>query len=151
MRNSHSLSREKPHILNTTFRWMYIVSLWISSTGRLSLEQYFLSYRMNCKSSWKVFPSRLVTEYGYSMTMCHLCRQVMKFLNHHFHNRWIDRGGAETCPPRSPDLSTLDCAQWGPMNCHSTQERSQELVMLVEPLLAYETTPRLFKETSVLF
>jgi len=37
----------------------------------------------------------------------HFSQVVRQYLNHKFPNRWIGRGGAENCPPRSPDLNQI--------------------------------------------
>lgn len=38
----------------------------------------------------------------------HFHRAVSTFLDEHYPNRWIGRGGPVTWPPRSPDLNLLD-------------------------------------------
>lgn len=43
----------------------------------------------------------------------HFARVVRDYLNIHFPNRWIGRGGFVSWPPRSPDLTPLDFYLWG--------------------------------------
>ena len=43
----------------------------------------------------------------------HYGKEVRKFLDQMFHNRWIGRCGPMTWAPRSPDLSPLDFFVWG--------------------------------------
>lgn len=42
----------------------------------------------------------------------HYTREVTQFLDTHFTNRWIGRGGAINWPPRSPDLAPNDFHLW---------------------------------------
>ena len=43
----------------------------------------------------------------------HFSREVRNFLNYHFPERLIGRGGPHNWPTRSPDLSPLDYCVWG--------------------------------------
>ena len=43
----------------------------------------------------------------------HFSRVVRQFLNQHFANKWIGRGGPVAWPARSPDLNPLDFHLWG--------------------------------------
>nr|XP_022904788.1 uncharacterized protein LOC111416879 [Onthophagus taurus] len=43
----------------------------------------------------------------------HYSNNVRNFLNTHFGDRWIGRGGPHPWPPRSPDLTPLDFCLWG--------------------------------------
>ena len=45
----------------------------------------------------------------------HYTIRVREFLNEIFPNRWLGRGGPVAWPPRSPDLTPLDCYIWGHM------------------------------------
>jgi hypothetical protein len=45
----------------------------------------------------------------------HFGRQVTAFMNQHFPDRWIGRGGSAAWPARSPNLSPLDFFLWGHM------------------------------------
>jgi len=38
---------------------------------------------------------------------------VRRFLGAKFPNSWIGRGGPTPCPPRSPDITSLDFFLWG--------------------------------------
>ena len=40
-------------------------------------------------------------------------RMARQFLNQHFANKWIGRGGPIAWPARSPDLNPLDFYLWG--------------------------------------
>ena len=42
----------------------------------------------------------------------HFYRQVREFLNAHYEERWIGRGGPIIWPARSPDLNVLDYFVW---------------------------------------
>ena len=43
----------------------------------------------------------------------HFSRVARQFLNRHFANKWIDRGGPIARAARSPDLNPLDFHSWG--------------------------------------
>ena len=43
----------------------------------------------------------------------HFSRVARQFLNQHFANKWIGRGGSIAWPARSPDLNPLDFHLWG--------------------------------------
>ena len=43
----------------------------------------------------------------------HFSRVARQFLNRHFANKWIGRGGPVAWPARSPDLNPLDFHLWG--------------------------------------
>ena len=43
----------------------------------------------------------------------HFSRVAMQFLNQHFANKWIGRGGPIAWPTRSPDLNPLNFLLWG--------------------------------------
>ncbi|KAJ4433742.1 hypothetical protein ANN_16053 [Periplaneta americana] len=45
----------------------------------------------------------------------HFSLRVRNFLNEHFFNRWIGRGGPQAWPPRSPDLTPLRYYLWDDM------------------------------------
>lgn len=42
----------------------------------------------------------------------HTCKIVQQFLNVHFPNRWIGKGGKEAWPPHSSDLNPIDFYVW---------------------------------------
>lgn len=43
----------------------------------------------------------------------HFRLDVRQFLNQHFREKWIGRGGPVSWPPRSPDLNPIDFFLWG--------------------------------------
>ena len=43
----------------------------------------------------------------------HFNRVARQFLNQHFANKWIGRGGSIAWPARPPDLNPLDFHLWG--------------------------------------
>ena len=43
----------------------------------------------------------------------HFSRVARQFLNRHFANKWIGRGGPVAWPARSPDFNPLDFHLWG--------------------------------------
>ena len=43
----------------------------------------------------------------------HFSRRVREFLNAHYPDRWMGRGGPIIWPARSPDLNVIDYFLWG--------------------------------------
>jgi len=43
----------------------------------------------------------------------HIHNEVTTFLNRHWPERWIGRGGSTSWPPRSPDLTPSTFSLWG--------------------------------------
>jgi hypothetical protein len=65
----------------------------------------------------------------------HFARPVRAWLDSHFPNRWLGRGGEVGWPPRSPDLTPPDFYLWGHLkdqvyarNPRNTQELKQFII-----------------------
>ena len=56
---------------------------------------------------------RLRMRFMHDGTPPHFSRVARQFLNRHFANKWIGRGGPIAWPARSPDLNSLDFHLWG--------------------------------------
>ena len=56
---------------------------------------------------------RLCTRCMHDEAPPHFSRVARQFLNQHFANKWIGRGGPIAWPARSPDLNPLDFHLWG--------------------------------------
>ncbi|KZC13164.1 hypothetical protein WN55_05867 [Dufourea novaeangliae] len=52
----------------------------------------------------------------------HYARRVRDALNELYPNKWIGRGGLISWPPRSPDVTPLDCFLWGALKNAVYQE-----------------------------
>ena len=57
-------------------------------------------------------------------------RVARQFLNQHFANKWISRGGSIAWPARSPDLNPLDFHLWGHLKSivHPTSIENAEIL-----------------------
>lgn len=65
----------------------------------------------------------------------HFAITVRQYLNQHFPDRWLGRGGPVAWPPRSPDLNPLDFCIWGYVKClvykqsfNSLEELRQKII-----------------------
>lgn len=62
----------------------------------------------------------------------HFALIVRDFLNRHFSQKWIGRGGALHWPARSPDLTPLDFFLWGYLKNNVYRHRPDNLQQLEE-------------------
>jgi len=80
----------------------------------------------------------------------HFQRDVRRFLNEHYPDRWIGRGGPIIWPPRSPDLNVLDFFLWGYVknlienNRNGTEAEVREAILAafdtITPEMAHRAT-----------
>lgn len=61
----------------------------------------------------------------------HFSRAVSTYLNQQFPDKWIGRGGPQSWPPRSPDLTPLDFCVWGWMkdNVYKVNVNTREALL----------------------
>lgn len=125
--NFHYYSTENPHVLRTTasqHRWSLNVWAGILGThvigpfffnGHLT-GQIYLEFLRNELDNllWDVPLATLRHMWmQHDGAPAHSARQVQLFLDQHFANRWIGRGGPVSWPARSPDLTKIDYFLWG--------------------------------------
>ena len=86
-----------------------------SLDGKLTGTKYvdFLSTRSHEILEQVPVDIRLRTRFIHDEAPPHFSRVARQFLNRHFANKWIGRGGPVACPARSPDLNPLDFHLWG--------------------------------------
>jgi hypothetical protein len=65
----------------------------------------------------------------------HFAIIVREWLDHHFPDRWIGRGGPILWAPRSPDLTPLDFFLWGYLKHRVFQHTITNLGNLMETIL----------------
>jgi hypothetical protein len=84
----------------------------------------------------------------------HFSQVVRQYLNHEFLNGWIGRGGAQNCPPRSPDLNPLAYHVWGYMKAmvyaHKMNTREELLQRILGSARSVNNAAVLRKVTSSL-
>ena len=62
----------------------------------------------------------------------HFNRMARQFLNQHFANKWIGRGGPIAWPARSPDLNPLDFHLSGHLKCLLYTQRRLKMLKYYE-------------------
>lgn len=84
---------------------------------------------------------------------CHYAKIVQDYLNVHFHNRWIGRGGPHSWSARSPDLTPLDFFAWGFIKSQVYRRKIRDLADLRNriteaiQMITPEILERVFRET----
>lgn len=89
---------------------------------------------------------RQVLWYQHDGAPPHFGLQVRNFLNQHFPQRWIGRGGTVRWPPRSPDLTPLDFFFWGFIKEHVYQvpiENQADILSRIQEAIALIDRPML--------
>ena len=83
--------------------------------GKLTGTKYvdFLSTRLHEISEEIPVDIRLRMRFMHDEDPPYFSRVARQFLNQHFANKWIGRGGPIAWPARSPDLNPLDFHLWG--------------------------------------
>lgn len=125
--NMHYYSDENPHIMrqvDAQHRWS--VNVWAGILGERIIGPYFfggsLTGAMYLNFLQNDLPELLENVPLHTRRNLwiqhdgappHFCVPVRDFLNQHYPNRWIGRGGPIPWPPRSPDLTKPDYFLWG--------------------------------------
>src|SRR5436190_4754 len=89
----------------------------------------------------------------------HFSRQVRRFLDAHYPERWIGRGGPIIWPARSPDLNVLDYFVWGHIKDlvehrrDSTEAEMREAILAafdtITPEMAYRATRNIVRRAEL--
>lgn len=125
--NQHVWSQENPHALRPrNFQREFSVNVWCGVYNNHLFGPYFLPPRVNAENflqfiqaenddMWGEIPLNLRRIAWFQLDGCpaHFGRNVRNWLDNHFPERWIGRGGPVAWPPRSPDLTPLDFFVWG--------------------------------------
>lgn len=128
--NFHNLrvwSTENPHAVRArNFQMEFSVNVWMGIVENNVLGPYFLPHRVN-GPIFLEFLEQHHADFIEAVTLntrqqlyfqldgcpAHYFRPVHNWLNEHYGQRWIGRGGPVAWPPRSPDLNPLDFFVWG--------------------------------------
>lgn len=120
--NMHYYATENPHFvrcMNHQQRWS--LNVWGGILGKRVIGPYFLDGHLTGRKYVRFLRhefSNLLDEvpYGTRLRMWlqqdgappHFKTEVREYLNDHFNQKWIGRGGPVAWPPRSPDLTKMD-------------------------------------------
>ncbi|CAH2107221.1 unnamed protein product [Euphydryas editha] len=122
MHNYHSWGVDNPHLARqANFQEQFSVNLWSGIVNeqligpfqlhdRLNGEEYlnFLTNNLDPLLEEIDLETRRDMYFQNDGATCHYARIVRDYLNRHFGNKWIVRGGNIAWPPRSPDLNPID-------------------------------------------
>lgn len=125
--NEHWWSHSNPHVTRQdAYQHRFSVNVWAGVLNNCLLGPYFIEGRLDSQSYLTLLRS-VVNDmledvpimylrdlyYQHDGAPAHYQSQVREFLNNHFQNHWIGRGGPVAWPARSPDLTPLDFYLWG--------------------------------------
>ena len=125
--NNHNWDEENSHVIvhsRHQHRFSFNVRAGIidkfligsfSLDGKLTGTKYvdFFSTRLHEISEQVPVDIRLRTRFVHDGPPPHFSRVARQFLNRHFANKWIGRGGPIAWPARSTDLNPFDFHWWG--------------------------------------
>lgn len=125
--NTRIWATENPHkFLQTRTQWPQKVNVWLGILGPHIIGPFYIDGNLNGDKYLEMLQQQIYPEIQRVMANrlgdvwfqqdgcpSHYTRAVTQFLNEHFPNRWIGRGGTIHWPPRSPDLSPNDFHFWG--------------------------------------
>lgn len=125
--NTRIWAKENPReFLQTRTQWPQKVNVWIGILGHHVIGPFYIDGNLNGEKYLQLLQQQVYPEIQrvrggrtddvwFQQDGCpsHCTRGVIDFLNAHFPNRWIGRGGFIRWPPRSPDLSPNDYHLWG--------------------------------------
>lgn len=125
--NEHWWSNENPYVTRQdAYQHRFSVNVWAGILDNCLLGPYFIDGRLDSLSYLNILNS-VVNEmlrdvplsvrrhlfYQHDGAPAHYQVRVREYLNNHFGDRWIGRGGPVPWPARSPDLTPLDFYLWG--------------------------------------
>jgi len=89
----------------------------------------------------------------------HFSRHVREFLNAHYPDRWMGRGGPILWPARSPDLNVLDYFLWGHIKSlvdhmrDGTEAEAREAILAafdtITPEMAYRASRNISRRAEL--
>ena len=126
--NNHVWSLENPHAVRVrNFQHRLSINIWCGIfEGRL-LPLLVLPHRLNANSYLEILENQVEDMLDNTIPLNlrnrmwfqhdgappHVGRNVVRWLNNKFNQRWIGRNGPIHWPARSPDLNPLDFYLWG--------------------------------------
>lgn len=164
MHNSHYWSVENPHVVRERgYQHRFAVNVWAGILGEHQIGPLILPHRLNGDSFLNLLrndlpnlmeniplASRQDMWIQLDGAPPHFARPVRNWLNNHYPNRWIGRGGPVTWAARSPDLNPLDFFYWGYVKSivyETPPETEQELRDSIV-VAAHSITPNLLSRVQ---
>jgi hypothetical protein len=143
--NSHLWDRDNPHgTVETYYQHRFSVNVWCGVIGDQRISPYILPQRLTVDIYANVLQdvlpallenvplqTRRLTYYQHEGAPPHFSQAVRQYLNNKFPYWLIGRGGTQNCPPRSPDLNSLDYRVWGYMKAmvYACKLNTRELLL----------------------
>jgi DDE superfamily endonuclease/Helix-turn-helix domain (DUF4817) len=126
--NKHNVrywSESNPHVTFETARKSEKVNVWCALSKNKIIGPYFFEDEtvngqnyLSMLQEYFMFEVRKMHKvrslvFQQDGAPAHFSTDVRRYLDAHFRNRWIGRGGSIRWAPRSPDLTPLDFYLWG--------------------------------------
>ena len=121
--NSHHWADQNPHVFREYgHQRKFSVNVWLGIVNHRIIGPIYLPERLNANEYLNVLEQvldempldiRHNAIYMHDGAPAHFARNVREWMDEHFPNRWIGRGGPMLWPARSPDLNPLDFFVWG--------------------------------------
>jgi hypothetical protein len=125
--NNHFWAENNPHVLmETRHQHQFSVNVWAGIVGNHLVGPFFFNDRLNADrflnflnhdldNLLENIPQAVIQNMWIQLDGAppHFTLIVRNWLDLHFPNRWIGRGGTVPWPVRSPDFNILDYFFWG--------------------------------------
>lgn len=151
--NFHHWADENPHVFREYgHQRKFSVNVWLGIINHRVVGPIYLPNRLDANGYLNVL-EQVIDEmplnirrnmiYMHDGAPAHFARNVRNWLDQHFPNRWIGRGGPILWPARSPDLNPLDFFVWGfikekvydtpPQDADEVRDRINAAVLEITP------------------
>lgn len=151
--NFYHWADENPHAIREYgHQRKFSVNVWLGIINHQVVGPIYLPNRLDANGYFNVL-EQVIDEmplnirrnmfYMHDGAPAHFARNVREWLDEHFPNRWIGRGGPILWPARSPDLNPLDFFVWGfikdkvyatpPQNADEVRGRINAAVLEITP------------------
>lgn len=163
--NVHYWAEENPHQFREYgHQRKFSINVWLGIIDHTVIGPIYLPNRLDSAGYLNVLEEvldgmplnlRHNMLYMHDGAPAHYALIVREWLDAHFPNRWIGRGGPISWPARSPDLNPLDFFVWGfikekvyvtpPLNADEVRERINAAVLEITPEIlerVIESIPR---------
>ncbi|XP_071580324.1 uncharacterized protein [Temnothorax nylanderi] len=172
-RNYLYWAEENPHVVrDRAFQYCWAINVWAGITADRIIGPYFLPPRLNGEIYRNFLQNELPALlediplharaeiiFQHDGAPAHFSRQVREFLNAHYPDRWVGRGGPIIWPPRSPDLNVLDYFVWGHIKAviehrrDGTEAEVREAILAafntITPEMAYRATRNITRRAEL--
>lgn len=143
-----------PHLTRrNAYQTRFSLNVWVGIVNNTIIGPHFIEGRLNGAAYLDILRDvipillddvplqyRQHLYYQHDGAPAHYEHRVRDYLNDHFPNRWIGRGGPVPWPPRSPDLTPLDFFLWGEIKQHVYERESATVQELRQRIItAFDT------------